>query len=142
MLECPHLGPERSPASLGSNHGPVLLSIPLAVAAKEWITRLAYSHAQGRWHAIRPDSPGVRDAAAVVLRKACDDPALRRWLSLDQDTATTGTSEVQAVFDLLYAVGDRGTRVAGVRMPSGMDPQYPYGQVETEVSLSHVLTDQ
>ena len=27
-------------------------------------------------------------------------------------------------------------------MPSGMDPQYPYGQAETEASLAQVLSDQ
>ena len=142
MRECPHLAPGRSPASLGSDHGLMVLSIPLAMAAKERIMRLAYSHAQGRLHAIRPDSPGVREATAEVLRKACDDPALRGWLSSDQDTATMGTSEVQAVFDLLYAFRDEVSRVTGVHMPSGMDPQHPYGQVETEESLSQVLTDQ
>ena len=53
-----------------------------------------------------------------------------------------GTSEVQAVFDLLYAFGDDVSRVTGVRMPSGVDPQYPYGQAETEESLSQVPSDQ
>ena len=51
-----------------------------------------------------------------------------------------GTSEVQAVCHLLYAFGDEVSRVTGVRMPSATDPQYPsqypYGQVETEASLS------
>ena len=65
--ERPHLAPGRSPASLGSDHGPVVLDIPLAVAEKERITRMAYSHAQGRLHAIRPDSLGVREAAAAGL---------------------------------------------------------------------------
>ena len=59
------------------------------------------------------------------------------WLSSDQDTATMGTSDVQAVFDLLYAF-----RVTGVRMPSGVDRQYPYGQAETKASLAQVLSDQ
>ena len=138
----PHLALGRSPASLGSDHGPVVLDIPLPVAGKERVTRMAYSHAQGRLHAIRPDSPGVRVAAAVVLRKACEDRQLRAWLSSDQDTDTMGTSEVQAVFDLLYAFRDDVSRVTGVRMPSGMDPQYPYGQAETEASLAQVLSDQ
>ena len=71
-----------------------------------------------------------------MLRRACGDPALRGWLSSDHDTAPMGMSEVQAVFDLLYAFRDEVSRVTGVRMPSGMDPQYPYGQVETEASLS------
>ena len=53
-----------------------------------------------------------------------------------------GTSEVQAVFDLLYAFLDDVSRVTGVRMPSCMDPQYPYGQAETEASLAKVLSDQ
>ena len=126
----------------GLTNSPVVLSIPLAVAAKERITRLAYSHAQGRLHAIRPDSPGVRAAAAAVLRKACEEQALRGWLSSDEDTATMGTPEVQAVFDLLYAFRDEVSRVTGVHMPSGVDPQYPYGQAETEASLSQDLTDQ
>ena len=73
----PHLAPGRSPASLGSDHGPVVLDIPLAVAVKERVIRMAYSHAQGRLHAIRPDSPGVREVAAVVLQKACEDGQLR-----------------------------------------------------------------
>ena len=80
---------------LGSDHGPVVLSIPLAVAAKERITRLVYLHAQGRLHAIRSDSPGVREAATAVLQRACDDRALKGWLSSDQGTATMGTPEVQ-----------------------------------------------
>ena len=54
--ERPHLAPGRSPTSLGSDHGPVVLDISLAVAGKERGTRMAYSHAQGRLHAIRPDS--------------------------------------------------------------------------------------
>ena len=140
--ERPHLAPGRSPASLGSDHGPVVLDIPLAVAGKERVTRMAYSHAQGRLHAIRPDSPGVREAVAAVLQKACGDRRLQAWLSSDQDAATMGTSEVQAVFDLLYAFRDDVSRVTGVRMPSGVDPQYPYGQAETEASLDRVLSDQ
>ena len=134
--ERPHLAPGRSLASLGSHHGPVFLDIPLAVAGKERVTKMAYSHAQGRLHAIHPDSPGVREAAAAVLQKACEDWTLRAWLSSDQDTATMGTSEVQAVFNLLYAFRDDVSRVTGVRMPPGMDPQYPYGQAETEASLA------
>ena len=109
----------------------MVLDLPLAVAGKERVTRMAYSHVQGRLHAIRPDSPGVREAAAAVLKKACGDRRLQAWLSSDQDTATMGTSEVQAVFDLLYAFRDDVSRVTGVRMPSGVDPQYPYGQAET-----------
>ena len=140
--ERPHLAPGRSPASLGSDHGPVVLDIPLAVAGKERVTRMAYSLAQGRLHAIRPYSPGVREAAAAVLQKACGDRRLQAWLSSDQDTATMGTSEVQAVFDLLYAFRDDVSRVTGVRMPSGVDPQYPYGHAETEASLDQVLSDQ
>ena len=140
--ERPHLVPGRSLASLGSDHGPVVLDSPLAVAGKERVTRMAYSHAQGRLHAIRPDSPGVCEAAAAVLQKACEDRRLQAWLSSDQDTTTMGTSEVQAVFDLLYAFRDDVSRVTGVRMPSGMDQQYPYGQAETEASLAQVLSDQ
>ena len=140
--ERPHLAPPRSAASLGSDHGPVLLDVPLAVAGKDRVTRLAYSHAQGRLHAIRPDSPGVCEVAAAVLQKTCGDRQLRGWLSWDQDTATMGTSEVQAVFDLLYAFRDDVFRVRGVRMPSGIDPQYPYGQADTEASLAQVLSDE
>ena len=36
----------------------MVLDIPLAVAGKERVTRIAYSHAQGRLHAIRPDPRG------------------------------------------------------------------------------------
>ena len=75
--ERPHLAPGRSPASLGSDHGPVVLDLQLAVAGKERVTRMAYSHAQGRLHAIRPDSPGVREAAAAILQKACGDRRLQ-----------------------------------------------------------------
>ena len=142
VREHPHLAPGWSPASLRSDHGPVILDIPLPVADKERVTRMAYSHAQGRLHAIRPDSPGVREAAAAVLQKACEDRTLRAWLSSDHDTATMGTLEVPAVFDLLYAFRDDVSRVTGVRMPSGMDPQYPYGQAETEASAAQVLSDQ
>ena len=53
MRERPYLAPGRSAAALGSDHGPVVPSIPLAVAAKERITRLTYLHVQGRLHAIR-----------------------------------------------------------------------------------------
>ena len=45
MRQRPHVAPGRSPVSLECDHGPVVMSIPLAVAAKERITRLAYSHA-------------------------------------------------------------------------------------------------
>ena len=140
--ERPHLAPGRSRASLGSDHGPVVLDIPLVVAGKGSVTSMAYSHAQGRLHAIRPDSPGFREAAAAVLQKACGERQLQAWLSSDQDTATMGTSEEQAVFDLLYAFRDDVSRVTGVRMPSGMDQQYLYGQAETEASLAQILSDQ
>ena len=140
--ERPHLAPGRSRASLGCDHGPVVLDIPLAVADKERVTRMAYSHAQGRLHAIRPDSPGVREAAAAVLHKACEDRTLQARLSSVQDTATIGTSEVQAVFDLLYAFRDDVSKVTGVRRPSCMDPQYLLGQAEMEVSLAKLLSDQ
>ena len=102
---------------------------------------MAYSHAQDRLHAIRPDSPGVREVAAAVLQKAFGDRRLQAWLSSDQDTATMGTSQVQAVFDLLYVFRNDVSRVTAVRMPSGVDPQYPYGQAETEASLPQVLSD-
>ena len=75
--ERPHLAPGRSPASLGSDHGPVVRDIPLAVAGKARNSRMAYSHAQGRLHAIRADSPGAREAAAAVLQKACGDRRLQ-----------------------------------------------------------------
>ena len=45
MRECPYLAPGRPPMALGSGHGPVKLVIPLAVAAKERTTRMAYLHA-------------------------------------------------------------------------------------------------
>ena len=140
--ERPHLAPGRSPASLGSDHGPLVPDIPLAVASKERVTWMAYSHAQGKLHAIRPDSPGVREAAAAVLQKACEDWTLRAWFSSDKDTATMGTSGVQTVFDLLCAFRDVVSRVTGECMPSGMDPQYPYGEAETEASLARVHSDQ
>ena len=120
----------------------MVLDIPLALADKDRIARLAYSHAQGKLHAIRPDSLGVREAAAAVLQKACEERTLRAWLSSDQDIATMATLLVQAVFDLLYAFCDDVSRVTGVCMPSGMDPQYPYGQAEMEASLAQVLSDQ
>ena len=75
--ERPHSAPGPSPASLGSDRGPAVLDILLAVAGKERVTRMAYSHAQGRLHAIRPDSPGIREAAAAVLQKACQDLQLQ-----------------------------------------------------------------
>ena len=120
----------------------MVLHIPLALAGKGRVTETAYSQAQGRLHAIRPDSLGVREAAAAVLQKACEDRTRQAWLSSDQDTATMGTSEVEAVFDLLYAFCDDVSRVTGVRMPSGMDPQYPYKQAEAKASLAQVLSDQ
>ena len=49
---------------------------------------------------------------------------------------------MQAVLDLLYAFRDDVSRVTEVRMPSGVDPQYPYEQAETEASLAQVLSDQ
>ena len=58
----------------------MVLDIPLAVAGKGRVTRIAYSLAQGRLHAIRPDSPGVSEAAAAVLQKACGDQRLGAWL--------------------------------------------------------------
>ena len=54
----------------------MVLDIPLAVARKERVTRVAYSHAHGKLHAIRPDFLGVREAAAAVLQKACGDQTL------------------------------------------------------------------
>ena len=122
--------------ALGSHHGPIVRGIPLAVAAKERVTRVAYLHAQGRLHAIRSDSPGVLGAAAAVLRRAFDDPTFKGWLSSDHDTATMGTPQVQAILDLLYAFRDEVSRAMGVRMPSSMGPQYLYGQADAEASLS------
>ena len=71
-----------------------------------------------------------------MLRRACDDLALKGWLS-DRDTATMGTPEVQAVFHLLYAFCDEVSQVTGVRMPSRLDPQYPYGQADTALVQEH-----
>ena len=70
--------------------------------------------------------PYARTPRGFVRRRRqyCRRP-LQAWLSSDQDTATMGTSEVQAVFDLLYAFRNDVSRVTGVRMPSGVDPQYP-----------------
>ena len=53
-----------------------------------------------------------------------------------------GMPEVQAVFDLFYAFRDDVSRMTGLRMPSGMDPQYLYGQAGREPSLTQVLSDQ
>ena len=52
------------------------------------------------------------------------------------------TPAVQAVFNLLCAFRDEVSRVTGVRMPSGPDPEYAYGQAETEASLFQVLADE
>ena len=73
---------------------------------------------------------------------ACDHPAIKGWLLSDHDTTTMGTPEFKGVFDLLYDFRDEVSCVIRVHMPSGMDPQYPYGQADTEASLSQVLTDQ
>ena len=81
MRERPYLAPGTSPAALGCDHGPEVVRIPQAVAAKDKITRLAYWHAQGRLHATCLDSAGVREAAAAALQWACDDSALWEWLS-------------------------------------------------------------
>ena len=70
-------------------------------------------------------------AAADVLQ-ACDDPTLKTWLSSDRDGGTMDTLAVLAIFDLLCAFCDGVSRVTGMRMPSGVDPQHPYGQAETE----------
>ena len=142
MRERLYLAPGRPPTTLGLEHGLVVRSITLAVCAKERITRLAYWHAQGRLHAIRLDSPGVREAATAVLQRACDDPTLLEWLWSDRDEATMGTPAVQAVFDLLCAFSDEVSRVTVVCMPSGMDPLYPYGHVDTKASLPQALADQ
>ena len=71
-----------------------------------------------------------------MLQRACYDTALREWRWLDHDTATMGSLEVQPVFNVPYAFRDEVSRVTGVRMPSDMDPQYPYGQAEMEAPLS------
>ena len=41
MRECPYLTPGRCSTALCSDHGPVVVGIPLAVAAKQRSTRLA-----------------------------------------------------------------------------------------------------
>ena len=111
------------------------------MAAKERITRFACSRRQGRLHAICSDSPGISEAAADVLQRACHNPALRRWLSSDRDGATMKTPAMQTIFHLLYALSVEVSRVMGVHMPSSVDPQHPYGQAEAEACLSQVLTD-
>ena len=121
MCELPLLASGRYPAALRSDHGLVVLGIPLTMAAKVRITRLAYSHAQGTLHAIRPDSLGAREAAAAVLQRACDDLAPKRWISLDKDIATVGTPAVQAVLDRISALRYEVSRVEGVCMPLGME---------------------
>ena len=89
----------------------MVLDIPLAVAGKErapgWPTRTPKAGCMPYARTPR----GVGEAAAAVLQKACGDRRLQAWLSSDQDTATMGTSEVQAVFDLLYAFRDDVSRV-------------------------------
>ena len=120
----------------------MVLGIPVAVDAKERITCLAYSPAKGRLHPILLDSPGVHEAAAAVLQRASDDPALSGWLSSDQDTATMDTPEVQEVFEPALRLPWQVSRVTGVRMPSGMDSQYPHGHADSEAPLSQVLMDQ
>ena len=42
MCERPYLAPGRSPTALESDHGPIVLGIPPAVATKQRITRLAF----------------------------------------------------------------------------------------------------
>ena len=103
MREGPYLAPGRPPTALRSDRGPVALGIPLAVAAEDSITRLAYSHAQDRLHARRSDSPGTQEVAAAVVQRDCDDPTLQNWLSSERDEASMDTPAVQFVFDLLYA---------------------------------------
>ena len=67
MSECPHLAPRSPTAALTSDHGPVVVRILMAVAAKERSTRMAYSQAKGWLHESRSDSPCVRQAGADVL---------------------------------------------------------------------------
>ena len=142
VRERPHLAPGRSHASLGSDPGPVVLNIPLAVAGKERFTRMAYSHAQGRLHAIRPESPGF----VRRRRRSCRRPArIGRCGSGSRQTRTLPPwarrrckrSSTCSTPSAMTCPG-----VTGVRMTSGMDPQYPYGQAETEASLAQVLSDQ
>ena len=128
MGERPGLAPGRPPTALGSDHGPVVLGIPPAVAAKERITCLASSHAQGKLHTIRSDSPGVPEAAAAMLQRACDDPTLLGWLSSDRDEATMGTPAVQAVFDLLYPSVMRCRGSQGCACPQAWPPSTPMGR--------------
>ena len=65
---------------------------------------MAYSHTEGRLHAIHSDSPGC------VRRRqtCCNEPAftLMVWRLSNLVGATMDTPAVQAVFDLLYAFRD------------------------------------
>ena len=140
MGERPHLALGRPTEALGSHNGPVVLSIPLAVAAKELVTHMAYSHAQGRLHDIQPHSPRVRNATADVMQQAGDHPTIRAWLLSTQDGTNMDALAVHIVLGVLYAFQDRVSRVM-MKRPSGIDQWYPYGQMETKASVSEVLTD-
>ena len=66
--ERPYVAPGRLAKALGSDHGPVVLSIPLAVAATKRVTCIAYSQAHSCLHEIQSDSPQVRKVSADVLQ--------------------------------------------------------------------------
>ena len=136
MSERQYLAPGRPAMAVGSYHGTVVPGIAVVRAAKERIACMAYSHAQGRLHAIHLDLRGVGKAAADVLQRACGDPAPKAWLFSYQDRTIMDTLPLQAVFDPLYSFHDDVSRVTRVRMPSRVDPQYPYAWAEMEASLS------
>ena len=73
--------------ALGSDHGPIVLRIPVAVAAKDRVLKQAYSHSRGHLNDIRPDCPGMSKVAAEALERTCGNLLLREafkdrtWLS-------------------------------------------------------------
>ena len=124
--EHPHLAPGAVSCVTGVGSWPCGPGHLLAVAGKERVSRMAYSHAQGRLHAIRPDFRGFVRRRRQYCRRPAGISGYRRG------SRRTRTLPPWA--------RRRCKRSLTCSTPSVMT--CPYGLAETEASLDQVLSEQ
>ena len=118
------------PVCLGSDHLPVILTLPLARTTRAALARAPFSHVVGRlkrFDASDPRVHKVQDSLSHRILSGKAGKALSKWAPTSQETTSDLMSEQQVseVFRLLHDYRDAVQRVVGT--VEEKDLSFPYG---------------
>ena len=116
--------PSAARGLLGSDHAPVLVSVPMAVNAPGMDARVPFTHMVERLCEFDPISPQVTEVAAQHMQATLQDAKLRPCLGFSpEDTLTQ--QQVTAVFRYLEEFRDRMADTVGTRRPPQRQADHP-----------------